>query len=96
MMRGAIEVESEPGAVSTFTVELPAHVVPATAEFVQSASTLETAQGLVKEPDLDTILVVDDDAAIRDLMGRLLVKYGFHVVVGDTGQENLHLARAGQ
>jgi DNA-binding response OmpR family regulator len=41
----------------------------------------------------DTIVVVDDDAAVRDLMSRFLTKLGFRVAAASTGEEGLRLAR---
>ncbi len=43
--------------------------------------------------DRDTILVIDDDPAVRDLMSRFLTKLGFHVVTGENGAEGLRLAK---
>src|SRR5260370_28048603 len=40
-----------------------------------------------------TILVIDDDASVRDLMSRFLSKLGFHVVAAASGEEGVRLAR---
>jgi len=42
----------------------------------------------------DTILVVDDDPAVLDLMQRILTKEGFRPVLADNPREALSLARA--
>ena len=39
------------------------------------------------------MLVIDDDAAVRDLMQRFLAKEGFRVVTAAGGEEGLRLAR---
>jgi CheY-like chemotaxis protein len=39
------------------------------------------------------VLVIDDDAAVRDLMSRFLGKEGFRVVTAAGGEEGLRLAR---
>ena len=39
------------------------------------------------------MLVIDDDAAVRDLMQRFLSKEGFRVVTAPGGEEGLRLAR---
>ena len=44
-------------------------------------------------PGVGTVLVIDDEATIRDLMQRYLVKEGFRVVVASSGEEGLRLAR---
>jgi DNA-binding response OmpR family regulator len=41
----------------------------------------------------DTILVIDDDPAVRDLMSRYLTKSGFHAVTAANGEEGLKLAK---
>jgi len=51
------------------------------------------AEKAVKRTDEDTILVIDDDAAVRDLMSRFLGKLGFHVVAAASGEEGLRVAR---
>jgi CheY-like chemotaxis protein len=40
-----------------------------------------------------TVLVIDDEAAVRDLMQRFLTKEGFRVVLAPGGEEGLRLAR---
>jgi CheY-like chemotaxis protein len=40
-----------------------------------------------------TILVVDDDPMVRELMSRFLTKEGFRVVTADCGEDGLRLAR---
>jgi CheY-like chemotaxis protein len=42
---------------------------------------------------LDTILVIDDDSVVRDLMSRFLTRLGFHVVAAASGEEGLRLAK---
>jgi DNA-binding response OmpR family regulator len=41
----------------------------------------------------DTILVIDDDPAVRDLMSRYLIKSGFYPVTAANGEEGIRLAR---
>jgi CheY-like chemotaxis protein len=40
------------------------------------------------------VLVVDDDPASRDLLGRFLLKEGFRVITASSGAEGLRLARS--
>ena len=95
MMGGRpIQVESEPGRGSEFIVTLPLHVgaerpgkpsLPTSTE--PAAAEAEPARGR-------TVLVIDDDPLVRELMERFLAKDGFRVVQATDGEEGLRLARA--
>jgi signal transduction histidine kinase/CheY-like chemotaxis protein len=94
LMKGRIAVESEPGKGATFTVHLPAQVVAEAAESVRSAGTSDATAPLVEsKTHKDTILIIDDDASVRDLMSRFLSKLGFHAVAAGSGEEGIRLAR---
>ncbi len=101
MMQGRITVDSKLGEGSTFTVELPATVTAVSTEASTPATqpanlqeVQETApEGPEPNPKADTILVIDDDAAVRDLMTRFLGKLGFNVVAAENGEIGLRLAR---
>ena len=94
LMGGQISVDSEPGKGSVFTVQLPAHV---SAEKVETGSQKPPSEPELQKPEpkpqAETILVIDDDPAVRDLMSRFLAKLGFHVVVAIDGDEGLRLAK---
>jgi hypothetical protein len=88
MMGGDVTVESEPGRGSTFTIRLPALVREAPAEPATPPESIDSPH-----PGVGTVLVIDDEAAVRDLMQRFLVKEGFRVVTAAGGEEGLRLAR---
>ncbi len=89
MMGGDVMVESEAGRGSAFTIRLPAVV----AETVEAAKAAETAPPASEALDAGTVLVIDDEAAVRDLMQRFLAREGFRVVTAGGGEEGLRRAR---
>ncbi|HEU5194331.1 MAG TPA: response regulator, partial [Methylomirabilota bacterium] len=88
MMGGDVTVESEHGQGSRFTIRLPAEVVEASAESAAPVAPIER-----EAPMIGTVLVIDDEASVRDLMQRFLTKEGFRVILAAGGDEGLRLAR---
>jgi CheY-like chemotaxis protein len=99
MMGGDVTVSSVYGQGSTFTVRLPATAqlaalapeVPPTEREQPNGSAAPHADPLDHGAPL--VLVVDDDAAVRDLMQRFLRGEGYRAAVAATGDEGLRLAR---
>ena len=94
LMKGRISVESEPGRGSIFTVHLPAQVAAEPSEAARPGGLNDTGAFLMEaKKHRDTILVIDDDPSVRDLMSRFLGKLGFNVVAAASGNEGLRLAK---
>jgi PAS domain S-box-containing protein len=82
--RGHVQVSSEPGNGTTFTILLPA-----------------TGRGAVarQEPERarcggagETVLVVEDEPAMRDVTRRILSRNGYHVITASGGHEAIDIA----
>jgi CheY-like chemotaxis protein len=72
---------------TTFTVRLPADVPRIEPQEVAAPESTSA------RPLAGTVLVIDDDPAVRDLMQRFLSKEGFRVETTADGEEGLRLAR---
>ena len=88
MLGGAVTVESTPGAGSTFTIMLPASGPHAKAEVVDGASRRTPAA------TRGTVLIIDDDKAIHDLLQRDFAEQGYEVLHAMGGREGLKAAKA--
>ena len=80
--KGVLDLESRPGR-TCFSVYLP----------------VITAPGVEEGDDLlygdETLLVTDDDSAMRDWYGRILSDAGYSVLMAASGQEAIHQLQAG-
>ncbi len=86
---GEILVESEPGRGATFAIYLPKSAVdqqPA-APIISQEPQVETMHGR------ETILVVEDEEALRDATSEYLERLGYKVLTAQDGEEALEIAR---
>jgi signal transduction histidine kinase/DNA-binding response OmpR family regulator len=101
MMGGDIGVASSPGEGTIFTVHIPAEVVD---ERKLQASLERLGASIASEPPTGmpisqqnggagSVLVIDDDPVIQELMQSFLSKEGYRVTVASRGEEGLKLAR---
>ena len=91
LMGGTIEVASKLGIGTTFTMRLPADRVSVAAAAV--VPTAATVAEHIRPARANRVLVIDDDATVRDLMRRYLSREGFDVVTAAGGREGLEFAR---
>ncbi len=88
MMGGDVSVESAPGEGTTFSIRLPARARPVKAEAEPQPAAVRPLSGGTR------LLVIDDDAGVRDLMQRYLRKEGFSVIGAPDGEQGLRRAKA--
>jgi PAS domain S-box-containing protein len=82
---GHIRIYSEPGTGTTFTIMLPV-----TAEAPAPVVTAEPHQ---RVPQGETVLVVEDEPALREVTRRILARNGYTVITAANGPEALGIAR---
>jgi signal transduction histidine kinase/CheY-like chemotaxis protein len=94
-MGGHVTVQSEKGAGSHFVITLPLVEADMVASGADDPDSLAGDRDFVLAPGQDvTILVVDDNAANRDILVRLLGDAGFKTVVALDGAESIEKLRA--
>ncbi|MDQ1696800.1 MAG: hypothetical protein QOJ03_2153 [Frankiaceae bacterium] len=78
-----IGIQSEPGVGSTFTIMLPVTD--------ESAATIEEPTAYQRAPKGETVLVVEDEEALREVTERIFTRNGYHVITAANGAEALDL-----
>ncbi|WP_158542351.1 response regulator [Lujinxingia litoralis] len=91
LLGGGIEVESTPGKGSLFKVSLACNLRDATAA-EEDTTTPANLPASLGNGGTQTVLVVDDDPSLRDLLRRVLEREGITVVTAANGSEGLLLA----
>jgi PAS domain S-box-containing protein len=84
---GWIEVESEVGKGTAFKVFLPRH--GETVEINEGHSTEQTVRG-----GTETILVVEDEALVRELVCSVLSRHGYRILQAESGAKALEVWQA--
>ena len=95
LMGGDVSVKSELGKGTTFTVTIQDIEIEGTSDInAEDLESLNRETALVSKKDgKSTILVIDDDPTIRDLMTRHLEKNNFSVLQALDGAQGIKMAR---
>jgi two-component system, cell cycle sensor histidine kinase and response regulator CckA len=83
---GFIDISSTPGVGTTFTVHLPRHAGEIEKLLPAGASESRTRGHA-------TVLLVEDEPALLDLIARMLTRQGYTVLAATTGEEAIRMAR---
>lgn len=93
MMGGEIHVKSEAGHGSTFTVWLPQEVTHSPIVMGGSMKGIRSTAEIRRVAETMTVLVIDDEPTVRDLVARYLTREGFKVETAATGAAGLKRAK---
>ncbi len=79
--RGFISLKTQPGRGTTFRVYLPAAEIPA------KTGSLDPVRPSAVRGNGELILIVDDEAQIRDITSSILSRHGYRVLIAGDGSE---------
>jgi CheY-like chemotaxis protein len=83
---GQIQIYSEPGTGTTFSITLPVTA--------QELVPLAAPVPYRRSPRGETVLVVEDEEALRQVTQRIFARNGYHVITAANGPQALDIARA--
>src|ERR1019366_6054762 len=83
---GQIQIYSEPGTGTTFSITLPVTA--------QELVPLAAPVSYRRSPKGETVLVVEDEEALRLVTQRIFARNGYHVITAANGPQALDIARA--
>ena len=81
---GNIRIYSEPGTGTTVTITLPVTA--------QAATPTVTPAPYQRAPKGETVLVVEDEEALREVTRRIFTRNGYHVITAANGPQALDIA----
>jgi signal transduction histidine kinase/DNA-binding response OmpR family regulator len=95
MMGGDVTVESEHSKGSLFHVRLPAKTTTAKplAPLPSPETKIDIGLAQALPANASTVLVIDDDPVIHDLLKRYLGKEGFRVITAPSGRDGIRIAK---
>jgi len=82
---GTIHISSEPGMGTTFSIMLPVTT--------EAAAVIAEPVPYQRVPRGETVLVVEDEAALREVADRILARGGYSVITAASGPEAIEIAR---
>jgi len=85
--RGFVEVDSQPGQGAVFSLYFPASERQVLPDLPEDAGEMPTARGS------ETILVIEDEEDLRELLTSMLHDYGYSILVARDGMEALERYR---